>query len=169
MYSGLIGWKPNEDAVLYFYDKIYSLLKEKLPDVKWFIVGKNPRQIIQKLSVHDQSITVTGTVPEVKPYIEKCHVVVVPLRVGSGTRLKILEAMALGRAVVSTSIGCEGLEVTHGKNILIADEPQDFATQVVRLFNDEVLRRRIVNNARQLVESTYDWEIIEKKVAQCFL
>ncbi len=173
VYSGLMGWQPNNDAALYFLKDIYPRIKASLASaskpadvLKFFIVGKQPSDAVKRLAQQDASITVTGWVEDVAVFLDQADVVVVPLRIGSGTRLKILEAMAKGRPVVSTSIGCEGLEVAHGENILIADHPKDFADCVVALFNDASLRRRIASAGRALVEQRYDWKKIESDLAK---
>lgn len=185
VYTGLISWKPNEDAVLYFIKEIYPLVKRALePEdfvgsdapggphqrraqgsrptepVKFIVVGKGPSQEIQDLAVQDPSITVTGFVDAVEPYVRDATVFVVPLRIGSGTRLKILEAWAMGKAVVSTSIGCEGLAVQEGENILIADTPDEFARKTLALLTDQDLRRRLEVHGRRTVEEQYSWDKI---------
>ena len=163
LYSGLIGWRPNEDAVFYFAKEIYPLIKRAIPQTRWLIVGKGPTPAVKSLE-EEGSITVTGAVEKIEPYIEKSAVVVVPLRIASGTRLKILEALAMGKAVVSTSVGAEGLDVTYGKNILIADEPEDFANAVIGLLKDVHKRKELGANGRKLVEEKYSYEIIGKKI-----
>ena len=135
-YTGQMGWGPNVDAALYFVKEIYPLIKSALPDVRFNIVGSSPAESVKALAGADPSVNVTGYVENVRPYIYESRVFVVPLRIGGGTRLKILEAMAMGKAVVSTSVGCEGLDVTDGENILVADDPADFARKSRRL-NEE--------------------------------
>ncbi|HSV43718.1 MAG TPA: glycosyltransferase family 4 protein [Candidatus Bathyarchaeia archaeon] len=192
VYSGLMGWRPNEDAALYFSKEIYPIIKGS-PEpqnpsapvrgvagavtgepgnrgtgvpVEFFIVGKDPTPAVQQLAKDDPSIIVTGFVDDVKTYVMESDVVVVPLRMGSGTRLKILEAMAMGKPIVSTSIGAEGLDVTHGKDILIADDPEAFAQEVVQLLKDERLRQEIASAGRALVEQKYDWKLIEAELGE---
>ncbi len=166
IYTGLIGWKPNEDAVLYFTKKIYPIIKQNKPDVEFFIVGKNPSNEIKNLSQSDKSITVTGFVDDVIPYICESAVYVVPLRIGSGTRLKILEAMGMGKAIISTSIGCEGIDVTSEDNIIIEDDPVKFANQVLALLNDPEKNKVLGTNAVKFVSSKYDWNIIMNHLNQ---
>jgi glycosyltransferase involved in cell wall biosynthesis len=165
VYSGLMGWKPNEDAALYFAKEMYPRIKDKMKNVNWTIVGKGPKEEVKNLE-KEGSIKVTGFVDDVKPYIYGSDVFVVPLRIGSGTRLKILEAMAMGIAIVSTSIGCEGIDVEHGKNIFIADDPGDFAKCVVDLLSNDGLRFSIAEAGRKLVEEKYDWDIIGNDLAK---
>ena len=165
VYTGLIGWHPNEDAVLFFIKDIYPLIKQRVPGVKFWVVGKDPTEKVKNLAVQDGSITVTGFVEDVRTYMEEAEVFVVPLRIGSGTRLKILEAMAMKKAVVSTSVGCEGLAVTDQKNIFIADDALTFAQRVVDLLNDAAARKQLEENGRALVEKEYSWDVIGEKIA----
>ncbi len=163
IYIGSMDWYPNEDAVAFFADEVFPRIQEKVPDVAFSIVGGNPSGRVQKLAERD-GIVVTGRVPEIKPYFAEATVFVVPLRIGSGTRLKILEALAMGKAIVSTSVGAEGLDLRDGEEIFIADEPDAFADAVTRLLTDEQLRRRIGENGRARVEQDYDWRRIGEKL-----
>jgi len=166
LFVGKMHYPPNVDAVLFFCSEILPIIKQQIPDVKLLIVGRDPVEPVQALASED--VTVTGYVESVIPYYEQACVSVIPLRAGGGTRLKILESMALGRSVVSTTLGCEGLEVTHGENILIADSPAEFAAQTVRLLEDEALRRKLVTHGRQLVETTYDWQAIAQRLLRIY-
>ena len=163
IYIGSMDWYPNEDAVAFFADEVLPRIQEKVPDVTFSIVGGNPSARVQKLAERD-GIIVTGRVPEIKPYFAKATVFVVPLRIGSGTRLKILEALAMGKAIVSTTVGAEGLDLKDGAEIFIADEPTAFADAVTRLLTDAQLRRRIGENGRSRVEQDYDWRSIGEKL-----
>lgn len=159
-FTGHMGYFPNEDAVLYFYEQIFSYIKDTFPEVKFNVVGKSPSERLLQLAERDTNVRVTGFVDDVRPYMASNYVYVAPLRIGSGTRIKILEAMAMKMAVVSTSIGCEGLEVEDGKNIIVADEPDDFAEKVIELIKNANLRTRLGENARRLVEKKCDWKRI---------
>ncbi len=153
------SWPPNVDGILWFCKEIFPLIKREVPDVKFYIIGgigKDER--IRSLS--DERIIITGYVDDVRPWMEKSAISIVPMRLGGGTKVKILEALSMEKAVVSTSIGCEGIEVTNGENIIIADTPQDFAKAVITLFKDARLCRRLGNNGRKLVKETYDWKIV---------
>ena len=163
IYIGSMDWYPNEDAVAFFADEVFPRIQEKVPDVAFSIVGGNPSARVQKLAERD-GIIVTGRVPEIKPYFAEATVFVVPLRIGSGTRLKILEALAMGKAIVSTTVGAEGLDLKDGAEIFIADEPTAFADVVTRLLTDVQLRRRIGENGRSRVEQDYDWRSIGEKL-----
>ena len=153
---GSMDYEPNVDGVLHFYDEIFPLIKKRQPHCTLTIVGKKPPSDVQRLN-DETRVMVKGDVDDVRPYYQKALVSAVPLRSGGGTRLKILEAMALGTPVVSTSIGCEGLHVENNHNILIADNPADFAQQITNLLTDLELWNRISKNGRTLVEENYDW------------
>ncbi len=160
VFTGSMDWLPNEDAILYFAQKILPAIRERTPGVKLRVVGRRPTPRVQALATRASGIEVTGTVSDIRPYLETAGVYVVPLRIGGGTRIKIFEAMAMGKAVVSTSIGAEGLPVTHGQNIMLTDDPERFAAAVSRLLSDAQERRRIGTAARRLVESQYSWSAV---------
>ncbi len=163
IYIGSMDWYPNEDAVAFFTDEVFPLIQEKVSNVTFSIVGGNPSARVRKLA-EKEGIVVTGRVPEIKPYFAEATVFVVPLRIGSGTRLKILEALAMGKAIVSTTVGAEGLDLRNREEIFIADEPTAFADAVTRLLMDSELRRRIGENGRARVEQDYDWQRIGEKL-----
>ena len=163
IYIGSMDWYPNEDAVGFFADEVLPRIQERVPDVRFSIVGGNPSVRVQKLAER-KGIVVTGRVPEIKPYFAEATVFVVPLRIGSGTRLKILEALAMGKAIVSTSVGAEGLDLKDGEEIFIADAPIAFADAVTRLLTDAPLRRRMGEKGRTRVERDYDWQSIGEKL-----
>jgi polysaccharide biosynthesis protein PslH len=159
VFVGGYGWYPNRDALEYFADDILPLLRRARPllPVRW--IGRAPPQI-QRLFKSRYDIELTGYVDDIRPLVEEACCYVVPIRVGGGTRLKILDAWALGKAVVSTTIGCEGLDAREGENILIRDSPADFAEAVLNVLDDEDLRRRLETGGRRTVERDYDWEVI---------
>ena len=160
VFTGSMDWLPNRDAVTYFCKDILPLIWNVKKNLRFYIVGRNAPKSIVELGKNDARIVVTGSVDDVRPYMERTIVFVVPLRIGGGTRLKILEAFAMGKAVVSTSIGCEGLDVIDGENIAIVDKPIDFAYRVMELLNNEGLRNRLALNGRSLVEKKYRWDTV---------
>jgi len=166
LFVGKMDYAPNVDSAIFFAQEIFPLIQQQIPEANLLIVGQKPRGVIQALA--STNITVTGYVESVVPYYQRASVSIVPLRSGSGTRLKILESMAFGRPVISTSLGSEGLAVTHGENILIADTPADFAAQAVRLLSENALRKRLIANGRRLVETTYDWGMIARQLIQAY-
>lgn len=164
VFTGSMDWLPNDDAITYFCGKILPLIWQKQGSVKFYVVGKNPSTLVKDLAARDARVIVTGRVDDVRPYIHRSMVFIVPLRIGGGTRLKILEAMSMCKAVVSTTIGAEGIEYTNGKNILLGDEPQDFADRVLQLLNNHQTSDELGVAARKLVCDRYDWNIIGQKL-----
>lgn len=156
VFTGSMGHPPNEDGVLYFGSQIYPLIKARRPEVRFCVVGRSPSERVLSLNGCD-GITVTGEVPDVRPYLQRAAVVVVPLRFGGGTRLKILEALAMGKAVVSTRLGAAGLGVEDSRDLLLADEPEGFADAVVGLLGDPQRRAQLGQRGRDLVETRYEW------------
>ncbi len=148
---------PNVDAVLYFHQEIWPRVRSRLPDVRFIIVGQAPPPEIQLLS-EDKAITVTGRVDDVRSFLRKGRVFVCPVRLGGGFRGKILEAMAIGRPVVSTSLGAQGIPVHQRENIVVADTPDEFAQGILDVMNDDPLFDRIRLKARKMVEDHYAWE-----------
>ena len=167
IYIGSMDWYPNEDAVSFFAEEIFPQIQSNVPDVNFTIVGGNPSERVQRLA-DMEGVIVAGPVPEIKPYFAYVTVFVVPLRIGSGTRLKILEALAMGKAVVSTTVGAEGLALRDDEEILIADEPDTFANAVTRLLTDRELRQRIGMNGRVRVEQDYDWRSIAERLHKVY-
>ena len=159
VFTGSMDWLPNEDGMLYFVRDILPHVRAAEPNVTLSIIGRAPTPAVRKLA-DTAGVEVTGRVDDVRPHVAAGTVYVVPLRIGGGTRLKIFEAMSMGRAVVSTSIGAEGLPVTHGKDIVIADDPAHFAGAVVALIRDTHKRRQIETAARRLVVDHYDWAAV---------
>jgi glycosyltransferase involved in cell wall biosynthesis len=157
VFVGSMDWEANIDAVDYFCREIWPAVKHAVPGARFRIVGRNPHPRVKKLS--SDSIEVTGTVPSVIEHYREASVNIVPLRIGGGTRLKIYEAMAMGRATVSTSIGAEGLDVNDGTDILIADSPAQFASSIIALLQNESLRQTIQRAASEQA-ARYDWSVI---------
>jgi sugar transferase (PEP-CTERM/EpsH1 system associated) len=165
VFTGSMDWLPNEDAVLYFVDAIFPLIKQQCPEVSFEVVGRNPSRKLQALAEREKSMRLTGWVDDIRLFVARAAICIVPLRIGGGTRLKIFEAMAMGKAVISTTVGAEGLPVESGKDILLADTPNDFAQSVIGLLRDSLLRRRLGTGARSLVQENYSWG----RVAESFV
>ena len=159
VFTGSMDWLPNEDGMLYFVREILPLIRRSEPAATLSIVGRAPTPAVRRLA-DDAGIEVTGRVDDVRPHVAAGSVYVVPLRIGGGTRLKIFEAMAMAKPVVSTTVGAEGLPVTHGRDILIADQPQRFADAVVSVMRDPAVRQRLERSARALVVERYDWSAV---------
>jgi glycosyltransferase involved in cell wall biosynthesis len=165
VFTGSMDWLPNEDAVLYFTEAILPRVRAALPGVTLTVVGRNPSPRVIALSRRDPAVRVTGSVPDVRPYIERAALFVVPLRVAGGTRLKIYEAMAMERAVISTSIGAEGLPVRDGVDIILADAPERFAMAVIGLLNDRGRAAQLGERAAGLVRTEFTWNRAAEKFA----
>ncbi len=163
VFTGSMDWEPNIDAMEYFCREIWPVVLAACPGARFQIVGRNPHPRVRRLA--SSSVEVTGTVASVTDYLRSATVVIVPLRIGGGTRLKIFEAMAMAKALVSTSIGAEGLDVTSGRDLLIADDAESFAAGILQLLRNPGLRRRYEQNAAVLV-ARYDWGQIARRFAE---
>ena len=158
VFTGSMDWLPNEDGMLYFTQEILPIIRREEPRTTFSIIGRAPTPAVRRLA-EASGIEVTGRVDDVRPHVARGGIYVVPLRIGGGTRLKIFEAMAMGRAVVSTTVGAEGLPVRDGHDIVLADDPAGFAQAVVRLMRDGLERERLERAARQTVEG-YGWPVV---------
>jgi glycosyltransferase involved in cell wall biosynthesis len=155
VYFGLLSTTPNIDGVLHFVQDIWPRIAAVCPEARCKIIGGQPPPSL--LALAGSRVELTGFVSDLRPYLASAAAVVVPLRVGGGTRLKIVEAMAMGKAIVSTTLGAEGIDAVPGRDILIADEPQTFAASVVRVLNDPALGARLGQSARRLAVERYSW------------
>jgi sugar transferase (PEP-CTERM/EpsH1 system associated) len=168
VFTGSMDWLPNEDAMQYFCRDILPLIRAEEPGVRLSIVGRTPTPAVKRLA-DEHDVTVTGRVDDVRPFMKEAAVYIVPLRIGGGTRLKIFEAMSMGKAVVSTTVGAEGLPVTDGRHVRLADEPASFAAAVVRLLRDADARARLEAAARALVVEQYDWSAVAGSLESALL
>jgi len=159
IFTGKMDFRPNVDAAMWFAEEILPKITREIPDAHFTIVGQKPHTRLGAL--RDRSdVTLTGYVDDIRPYLKAADVYIAPLRMGSGTRFKLLEAMAMGRPVVSTRIGAEGLDVQNGDQMLLADSPEEFAAAVISLLRDEDRRVALGSRGRDLVRSGYDWHAI---------
>jgi len=156
LWLGHMDVHTNRDAVLYFWREICPHIRQQKPDATFIFVGTAPPREIVEAAASDERVKVTGFVEDIRNYVDEARVVVVPIRIGSGTRLKILDAMGMGKAIVSTSVGCEGLAVKDGRNIIVADTPQAFSEGVLSVLTDAGLREALERNARECALA-YDW------------
>lgn len=164
VFTGSMDWLPNDDAMMYFIHEMWPAIRDAIPGAVLTIVGRDPYPRLKERARTDPHIVVTGRVDDVRPYIERASVYVIPLRIGGGTRLKVFEAMAMEKPIVSTSVGVEGLPVTDGDDVLIADQPRAFAGAVLRLLKEEAFARRLGRRAAANVRARFGWE----RVAQVF-
>jgi polysaccharide biosynthesis protein PslH len=174
IFTGTMDYYPNIHGVLFFAQQCWPLIRAQVPTATWQIVGRNPPPEVHRLA-ELPGVTITGTVPDVRPYLAASTVAIVPLQIGSGTRLKILEALAMQKAVVSTSIGCEGLEIVPGKHLLVSDQAEAFAQDVIAFMHNSEMRTTFGTAGRALVEAEYSWErcgnrlshILEERLLVC--
>lgn len=163
MFTGSMDWEPNIDGVEYFCKEVWPRVAASVPEACFRIVGRDPHPRVKNLA--SPSIEVTGTVPSIIDHVRQAAVLVVPLRMGSGTRIKIYEGMAMGKATVSTRVGAEGLDVHDGHDILLADQPKQFAEYVVALLRDEP-RRWELGAAAVATAQRYDWSVITERLLE---
>jgi glycosyltransferase involved in cell wall biosynthesis len=154
-----MDFRPNVDAVQWFAQEILPLIRREAPGTRLWVVGKDPHPRLEALK-EGHGVVITGWVEDVRPYIAGASVYVVPLRMGGGTRLKVLEAMAMGKAMVSTTVGAEGFDVVSGRELVLADTPAGFAAAVVDLLGDRARREEMGKIACKFAASGYDWPIV---------
>ncbi len=157
LHIGTMFWPPNVDGILWFLREIFPLIRAQRPNTTFDVVGANPPPEIVAFNKDGSGVNVTGYVVDPAPFLAKTGVMVVPLRSGGGMRVKILNALAQGLPIVSTTIGCEGIAVENGKHILIADTPEEFAAATLRLLADDQLAGELRRNGRKLIQATYDY------------
>lgn len=162
VYNGSLTYSANYDAIEFFLDAIWQRILARSPQASLTITGDTRGVNLEKFKAHT-TVNYTGYVPDIRPVVGQSWASVVPIRTGGGTRTKILEAMALGTPVIATRKGAEGLGVTNGENILLADDPEEFALQVARVLESPNLRSYLAKNAGTLVESKYDWQTVGAK------
>ena len=159
VFTGKMDYRPNVDAVLWFIEWVWPHVLEAVPEAQFYVVGRSPHPRLMALT-ETPGVFITGEVPDVRPYIHAARVYVAPLRVGGGTRLKLLEAMAMRKAIVSTPLGAEGYPVRDGEHLLLADTPDAFAAAVLSLLHDAPLRERLGEAAYHFVAEHYDWDAL---------
>lgn len=157
VFVGAMTHQPNVDSVRFFCESVWPAIRAARPDARFVVIGAHPPDSVRAYG-RLPGVSIEGQVPDIRPYVSRAAVYVVPLRVGGGTRLKILDAMAMGKAIVSTAVGCEGLDVRPGHDIVVADEPGDIAAKVLTLMGDAGLRKALGSAARRTVEDRYTWE-----------
>jgi sugar transferase (PEP-CTERM/EpsH1 system associated) len=167
VFVGDMFYGPNVEAIQFFHSQVFETLKKRFPGLKLFVVGKRPAEAVRLLA-RDPSIIVTGFVEDVRPYLARASVVIAPFVSGSGTKNKILEAMAMGKPVVTTSIGVRGINAIHGDQIYVADSPTVFADRVQELLDDEAKRKRMGDHAREYVEKSHSWARVAEELDHIF-
>jgi len=168
IFAGSLNWYPNLSAIRFFTRDVWPLVKQQCPDVRLYLAGQNPPSWLVRQTAEDPRIRLVPNPEDIRPWVARASAFICPILDGGGTRLKILDAMAMGKPVVSTSIGCEGLQVKHGENILIADSPESFATEACRLLENDLLRHQIATAGRNLVADQYSWERIAHQLEMAY-
>jgi polysaccharide biosynthesis protein PslH len=166
LFLGSLEWYPNLDAFNWFYNSVFPLIIRKYPEIKLYLAGKNPPESI--LNLKDKNVCVLGMVDDIREIMDKCEVCVVPLRIGGGIRIKILEMMAMKKAIVSTNVGCEGMEVIDHKHLLTAPDAESFANAVSLLIENDNLRSTLEIEGFNLVNRIYKWENIAEKMESVY-
>jgi glycosyltransferase involved in cell wall biosynthesis len=168
VFAGSLRWYPNLSGLEYFIEQVWPLLKQQRPQLRLYIAGRDPAASFLNWAQRDSSIKVVRDPDDIRPWIARGWVFICPILDGGGTRLKILDALAMGKAVVSTTIGCEGLQVTPGKDILVADSPRDFAAEVLRVLASADLRQQLAAAGRALVVQQYDWRALAAQLRDTY-
>jgi glycosyltransferase involved in cell wall biosynthesis len=158
----------NSDAVDFFIQKIWSLIKYKVPEATVDFAGGGPTQTLRNKALEDKGVQVLGFVPDIRPIVQRASVFIAPIRIGSGTKIKVLNAMAQAKPVVATTTAAEGIDVTPEENILIADDPGEFAEKIVYLLNHEQIAKEIGIKARELIERKYSWDVISEDIHRTY-
>jgi glycosyltransferase involved in cell wall biosynthesis len=168
VFVGSMDWMPNDDGIRWFAAEVFNRVRKRVADVRLVVVGRSPAARLRELAARDPAIEVTGTVDDVRPYLERAALSVVPLRIGGGTRLKIYEAMASGVPVVSTAIGAEGLPLRGGEHLLIADSAEEQVSAICSLLEEPARAARLAANALRYVQEHCSWDAVsERFIAQC--
>jgi len=168
LFVGGLGWYPNIDAVLFFCNKIWPELIKKEKNAKFYIIGKNPPDRLKKVVEKYNNIILMGFVDDIRPLMSSVSAYVCPIRVGGGTRLKVLDALAMGIPLVATKMACEGIPVQDGKHVLFAENPKEFTDNIIKIFSFNALREKLRKNSRKLIEDFFDFEQIGKKLNKCY-
>ncbi len=169
VFAGGLSWYPNVSGLRFFVQQVWPLLKALVPDVRFIVTGRMPVETVTQLCASDAAITLVPDPEDIRPWIARGSAYVCPIIDGGGTRLKLLDAMAMGKATVSTSVGCEGLGVTDGRQLVIADRPDEFARASAHLLQDAELRLALAVSGRQFVENRYSWNSIGSRLREVYL
>jgi polysaccharide biosynthesis protein PslH len=168
LFCGGLDWYPNAEAMSYFFEEIWPKLKIVRPDIRIVVVGRNPPKWLSNIATADRRIEVTGFVNDVRPYFKEATAYFCPIRVGGGTRLKILDALAMGMPLIGTTFSCSGISVQNEKNVLLADTPEEFIKQINRVLADPLLRTELAKRGRELVCQQYSWSVIGESISQAY-
>jgi glycosyltransferase involved in cell wall biosynthesis len=166
VFNGILNYRPNLDAAVHLVDDVWPLVLKRCPSARLVLVGSAPKRLVQRLA--QPTVEVLGRVPDIRPYLGSAHVIAVPVRMGGGTRLKVVEALSMAKPMVSTSLGCEGLAVRDREHLLIADDAEGFAGRILELFEDAALGQRLGMAGRALAENAYSWHLAGDRLAELY-
>ena len=169
LFLGSLDWMPNIDGIEWFVRDVYPQVKKACPHVSIDIVGRRPIAAVQAMANGDQTVNVYGSVPDVRPFMAAADVFIVPLRIGSGTRLKIFEALAMRRPIVSTTVGAEGLPVEHGRHLLLADSPEEYAKAIASMLENPEQKQAMAREGHELVTRNYSWKTVSARLHELCL
>lgn len=168
LFRGVLSFPPNVDAARYFYRKIFPAIRRAVPSTRLILAGRDPAPLLRRLAATDPGVTLTGSLPDLRPAMARANVHVCPMRIGSGVKIKVLEAMAMGKTVVTTSLGLSGIAAVPGRDLLVADDPDIFAEAVIRLLRDSSLRRRIGSAAQTFVVREHNWAAVAERYEEIY-
>lgn len=168
VFAGGLNWYPNTAAMVFFAEKIWPLLKQRIPDIEMNVIGQDPPESLLALAKHDDGFKVHGFVNDVRPFIDSATVYVCPIKDGGGTKLKILDALAMGKALVADAVACEGIEVANGENVVFAQSPDEYVNAIVMLLGDNAMRTRLGISGRKLVCDRYSYRELGLRLARLF-
>jgi glycosyltransferase involved in cell wall biosynthesis len=168
VFAGNLSWYPNASAMLFFAEKVWPAVKAQIPEVTMDVIGSNPPPRLLALAARDRDFRVHGFVPDVRPYVSRAALYVCPIMDGGGTKLKILDALAMGKAIITHPIACEGIAVRDGRDVIFADDAEEFVRSIVTLLGNQPLRTLLSRNARALAESTYSYAVIGRQLIEMF-
>jgi glycosyltransferase involved in cell wall biosynthesis len=168
IFTGGMNMFANRDAMEWFLEAVWPIIKARVPGVRFYAVGQRPSPRVLEVAARDEAVEAPGHVPDVRPWVEKAAIYVVPMRVGGGTRLKVVDAMAQGKAIVSTSLGAEGIEGEDGVHFVLADDAEAFAGRVIELLGQPAERRRLGEAARARAESHYAWRTLGDRLGDAY-
>lgn len=168
LFRGILSFPPNVDAARYFYDEIFPAIRRAIPSTRLILAGRDPAPLLRRLAATDPGITLTGSLPDLRPAMAQANVHVCPMRIGSGVKIKVLEAMAMGKAVVTTSLGLSGIPAVPGRDLMVADDPDSFAEAVIHLLRDSGLRGQIGSAARAFVVREHNWAAVAERYEETY-
>jgi glycosyltransferase involved in cell wall biosynthesis len=168
VFAGRLDQYSNRDGILYFMNEAWPALSREFPDATIDILGHNPPEELRQIAARTPQVTVTGFVDDIRPYFQRATAAICPVRDGGGTRIKVLDALAQGKPLVSTSIGCEGIAVVPERDVLVADSAADFVRQLARVFRDPALRQRLAENGRRVTEERYSWDALAAQLVDIY-